>query len=395
MILLLPKTKRMTKSIILFWNNSNSHLKLNNSSKYFAGKINKKQDSYINMDQGFLPILTQKTKSHYSNREKSILGRNWYNILILLLLSSCLNLSQKQINNSNSLPSFYISPKQNNLSYLYGIGEGYNLNSAIKSALGNISAKLITNVSANSKLLAKSYNNNNSEEYREEINQKLEKITFNNYQISNSANFNNKIYVEIAIDRNNFIKQKVRKLQNLNQRFSNLTKNLKNKNIIDQYRNLKKIQNKLHEATILNIILESIQYSDMNYQENYQKYLSYQNLFDNLTENMIFKIDPKSNKKIARIIKKSFSDQKLKLTNQNIKGKNIILIKIEQEEISDKIYDNFIIKLNVTLSLINQGKILGSNLITVNGASLHSKKAARNNAILELYQKIKEISLIE
>ena len=33
------------------------HLKLNNSSKYFAGKINKKQDSYINMDQGFLPIL--------------------------------------------------------------------------------------------------------------------------------------------------------------------------------------------------------------------------------------------------------------------------------------------------------------------------------------------------
>lgn len=395
MILLLPKTKIMKKSIILFWNNANSHLKFNNSSNYFTVKTNEKQDSYINTDRLFFPILIQKTKSNYSNIKQRILYGNWYNILILLLLSSCLNLNQAQINNSNSLPSFYISPKQNNLSYLYGIGEGYNLNSAIKSALGNISAKLITNISANSKLLAKSYNNNNSEEYREEINQKLEKITFNNYQISNSANFNNKIYVEIAIDRNNFIKQKARELQNLNQRFHHLTKNLKNKNIIDQYRNLRKIQNKIHEATILNIILESIQYSKINYQENYQKYLSYQNLFDNLIENMIFKIDPRSNKKIARIITKSFSDQKLKLTNQNIKGKNIIFIKIEQEEIFDKIYDNFIIQLNVNLSLINQGKVLANNLITVNGASLHSKKAARNNAILELQKKIKDISLIE
>tara|TARA_Y100000385_G_C13105612_1_gene647516 strand:+ start:1118 stop:2128 length:1011 start_codon:yes stop_codon:yes gene_type:complete len=315
------------------------------------------------------------------------------NLLILLFLSSCLGLNINKTEKLKYLPKFYISPKQNNQSMLYGVGEGYNLHSATKSALSNASSKLMTNISANSEMLIQSSNDNFTDQYRERINEKLEKITFNNYQISDSANFKDKIYVEIAIDRNSFVKQNAIKLNNLNKRFNNLFNNLEQKNIIDQYRNLNKIQNKLYEAKILNVILDSIKHKTIDYQQNYQNYNNYQNYYDNVLEKMLFKIDPKSDKSIARIIKKGLSDQKIKITNKDSKSNNLILLKIEKEEFSDKIYGSFIVKLRVNFSLVSQNKTLASNFIEASGSSVISTKEAKNSAILAIHQKIADESI--
>jgi hypothetical protein len=311
-------------------------------------------------------------------------------LLILLLISSCFAVNNQNIKQLNSLPEFYISPKQNNTSIIYGVGQGYNLHSATRSALAQASSRLMVNISADKKLLLKSNNDNISEQYREQINEKLEKISFNNYKISNSAVFKDQFYVEIAIDRNNFIKQNVIKLNNLNQRFAKLYKNLNQKNIIDQYRNLNNIQSKLYEAKIINIILDSIKYKNIGYKKNYQNYNLYENSFDDIIDKMIFKINPKSDPKISRIIKQILSDQKIKITNRNIKSKNLILINIDQEEISDKIYDSYIVKLRINIELINRGKILDSNLFEASGSSIISKNEAKNSAIIEIYKKIKE-----
>lgn len=315
------------------------------------------------------------------------------NLLILLFLSSCLGLNIDKTEKLKYLPKFYISPKQNNQSVLYGVGEGYNLHSATKSALSNASSKLMTNISANSEMLVQSSNDNFTDQYRERINEKLEKITFNNYQISDSANFKDKIYVEIVIDRNSFVKQNAIKLDNLNKRFNNLFNNLEQKNIIDQYRNLNKIQNKLYEAKILNVILDSIKHNTIDYQQNYQNYNNYQNYYDNVIEKMLFKIDPKSDKSIARIIKKGLSDQKIKITNKNSKSNNVILLRIEKEEFSDKIYGSFIVKLRVNFSLVSQNKTLASNFIEASGSSVISTKEAKNSAILAIHQKIADESI--
>jgi len=251
----------------------------------------------------------------------------------------------------------------------------------------------MTNISANSEMLIQSSNDNFTDQYRERINEKLEKITFNNYQISDSANFKDKIYVEIAIDRNSFVKQNAIKLNNLNKRFNNLFNNLEQKNIIDQYRNLNKIQNKLYEAKILNVILDSIKHKTIDYQQNYQNYNNYQNYYDNVIEKMLFKIDPKSDKSIARIIKKGLSDQKIKITNKDSKSNNLILLKIEKEEFSDKIYGSFIVKLRVNFSLVSQNKTLASNFIEASGSSVISTKEAKNSAILAIHQKIADESI--
>ncbi len=108
---------------------------------------------------------------------------------------------------------------------------------------------------------------------------------------------------------------------------------------------------------------------------------------------MLFKIDLKSDKDITRIIRKGFSDQKIKITTRNSKSKNLILLKIEKEQISDKVYGSFIVKLRVNFSLINQGKILASNIIESSGSSVISRKEAKNSAILEIYKKIEEESI--
>jgi hypothetical protein len=313
-------------------------------------------------------------------------------IFLILFISSCShtnylnnNLNSKK---SDSIPDFYINPKQNDSQNLYAVGSGYNLDRAIKVALNNLASKLMTNISSQSKSISKSHNDHFSSQYSQKITENVEKITFNNYKISNSANFNKEFYAEIKIDRENFLAQNITKLNNLNRRFHNLSKNLNKKHIIDQYRNLNKIQDNLYKAQSLNYVLGGIGYDRKKINKNFDNYQIYQNDFDNLTSKINIKIDQKSNSKISTIIKKYISDQKIKITKNN--SKNNIILRIDKKLLmKDKIYDSFFVKLSINISLISKNKILSNNLLELSGNSVISGKEAENAAINKLHDLIK------
>jgi zinc/manganese transport system substrate-binding protein len=69
--------------------NTNFYLKLDNSSKYFAIKIDGKQDYYVNKDRAFLPISDKNILLYCP-----FLNRKWYKILIYTIFLSFTLLSQ-------------------------------------------------------------------------------------------------------------------------------------------------------------------------------------------------------------------------------------------------------------------------------------------------------------
>ena len=71
------------------------------------------------------------------------------------------------------LPSWYVSPKQNNASSLYGVGEGFSLEEATKTALADAAARLIVTISSESTLLREENQNSSNEESRQQINQNI------------------------------------------------------------------------------------------------------------------------------------------------------------------------------------------------------------------------------
>ncbi len=144
-------------------------------------------------------------------------------------------------NKSSSLPSWYINPNQNDLQYLYGVGEGFTLQEASKSALNNIASKLLVTISSDSSSLAEENKYSFNEQYQQRINEKINNITFSDYKISNSSNINNKFYVEILIDRDKFIKEQSVVLNKYHKSMSNIYQSSKKQNILIQRNKLAEI----------------------------------------------------------------------------------------------------------------------------------------------------------
>ena len=119
----------------------------------------------------------------------------------VLSLTSCTSNSDK----SSDSPSWYISPKQNNASNLYGVAEGYTLEEATKYALADAAARLMVSISSESSLLREENQNSVNEEMRQQVRQSVEKINFTNFQVTKSDKFGQRFFVEVMIDRASFI----------------------------------------------------------------------------------------------------------------------------------------------------------------------------------------------
>ena len=200
--------------------------------------------------------------------------------IYILLLSLCLfGCSQYAAINKNPdkyshLPSWYVNPNQNNLQFLYGVGEGFTLQEASKSALNNIASKLIVTISSDSSSLSEENKYSFNEQYQQRIKEKVNNITFSDYKISNSSNINNKFYVEIAIDRYKFIKEQNTILDKYHKSMSNIYQSSKKQNILIQRNKLAEINNISKKAQIINQTLESLD-SNQKYQINLSKYEFY------------------------------------------------------------------------------------------------------------------------
>ena len=68
-----------------------------------------------------------------------------FNILFMgFIFSGCIN----NANKSSTIPNWYLSSPQNNLNFIYGVGEGKNIDEAKQNALNDISSRLIVSVSS-------------------------------------------------------------------------------------------------------------------------------------------------------------------------------------------------------------------------------------------------------
>ena len=67
----------------------------------------------------------------------------------VLFSFSCSKKSQQNTDMySDTVPNWYLNPKKGDSIYLYGVGDGSNLSSALKDALNDAASKLRTDISS-------------------------------------------------------------------------------------------------------------------------------------------------------------------------------------------------------------------------------------------------------
>lgn len=301
-----------------------------------------------------------------------------------LFLNSCSSLS----NNNSDSPSWYIKPKANNYQNLYGVAGGHDIENATKRALVNAASRLFVTISSKSSLTSQENNYDSLEEVSETISQNIEKISFSDYELSNSTQRGAQFFAEVTINRYNFISQQKDRLRFLERKIANLDKNSKGKNQINRRNALIKILDLSKELEINSRILKGAG-EDINISNKLNKIANFQNELNQSSDKIEFYFSMNSPREISRVIKNKINKEQIKVSRQrNSSNKNQILVKIKSKKISKKIYGAFITKVKISFENIISGKIIASNSIEVSGSSTIGKRESYSAAIKSLEEKL-------
>ena len=311
------------------------------------------------------------------------MNKKLINLVFCLILFSC----NKNIKDNQNTPSWYVNPKQNNHENLYGVSEGFTIEEATKFALADLASRLIVSISSESTMLREENQNSTNEEIRQKIKQDIEKITFTNFKISRSEKLGQKFYVEVEINKKNFLNEQKDRLEIIEKKINDLDKN-SNSNPIQRRNALIKINQYCKELEIKAMILKGGDIS-INLKEKLIFIAKFQSELDRASDDLEFFIDNKSNNQIADVVKNSLNKEKIKTSTKYSQDKaNQIKLTIKSSIEENKIFESYITKIRIKFENNIKEKIVASNSIEVIGNSVISEKESYNSALASLRQKI-------
>lgn len=313
-------------------------------------------------------------------------------IVFLLAIFSCTTAPK-----TAPLPAWYINPTQNDLTNLYGTGEGYTLQEATRSALNNLAGKLLVTVSSTTSTLAQENNFSVSTQSSRQIDELITKTTFSNYQISKSSSTGDKIYAEIQVNRDEFVKERIARLAQLNRQMNDLYNTLERRTILDRRNDLAKINNFAEEARAINYILAGLAVVEIKNNSDLVRYELYKKQYDQVTDKIEFFIKLNDSPAgIARVLTKAINAEKMKLLKNNDRNTNAVIIDVRTDVNQQIIYNSKVAKLRITFNLLSsENKIISSNVVELMGNSVISGEEAINAAVSGLEDKIKDDGLLK
>ncbi len=150
-----------------------------------------------------------------------------YPVIILLLFAACGGSKAPQ---AISYPSWYLNPPANNGAYLYGVGDGRNLDEAKSSALNAIAASLSTTVSSEFKKSESTQSfNGNEKAYHSALNTikaQVKAIEFSDYRIMQNQVISDRVLLLIEVSRARLFQQQKEKLDRFSQELTDEQKNI-------------------------------------------------------------------------------------------------------------------------------------------------------------------------
>ncbi len=320
---------------------------------------------------------------------------NFFKILliaVLFLVFSCQN-NKNSNKDSQDLPKWYISPKDNDSQSLYGVGEGYSLEEATKAALGDAAGRLIISISSESNLLREENQNSTNEEIRQQIKQNVEKIDFVGFRVSNSKKIGPKLYAEIEIERDPFIAAQKEKMLFLDRQIIDIEKNISKQNVIQKRNSLIQTLDLAKQSEILARILQS-NGEKSHLQEKLNIIANAQNQLNKMTDKIEFFIISDSSD-IKSAISTALNRERIKISPMQKNSPEQIVINIISKVKTGNVYGSYITKINIEFQNKSADKIIASNLIEVSGSSIISDKESYMAAAEALKDKISKDGILK
>jgi len=314
---------------------------------------------------------------------------------IFLLSIVLLNQGIGSALSANKIPSWYLSPRQNNSDKLFGVAEGFTQEEATKNALADLAGRLVVTISAESQLIKESNNNSSNEELRQKVKQSIEKISFSGFELTKNEEFEKKFYAEVAVDREKFINEQKERVEFIQKKITDLDKSSSSTNPIQRRVSLLKIMDLCKELELKARILIGAK-DNVDLKKILNLIANYQNELEKSTSSVEFVFDSSSPKDLVQIIRSALNKENLKIAKSpNKSSQNQITIEASYNVVKNFIYGAHMAKLNINIENSIQDKVLASNNIEVSGSSSISHEEALKSALVNLEQKIQEQGILK
>jgi hypothetical protein len=308
--------------------------------------------------------------------------------LLIFFTASCAT-------NKDRDPSWYISPKENNADYLYGVAEGYNLEESTKYALADAASRLMVTISSQSDLLREENQTSINEEMRQQVRQNVEKINFTGFKVTRSQKIGQKFFTEIQIERTRFVLEQEDRIRFLERQISDLDKNSKGKNSIQRRNALLQISTLSKEIEMKSRILSGAG-KNIDLTKKLNRAADFQNQLEKLSNNIEFYFEINSPKEITKIIRTALNKEKIKISpSLNNSNPNQVIIKITSTTRSSEIYSAFMTKLEIDFENIAGGNVVASNSVEVTGSSAISERESYLASLISLEEKIAKDGILK
>lgn len=303
--------------------------------------------------------------------------------LFIFLFSGCATNNKIEIK-TPQYPSWYLNPIFEDSKYLYGIGEGENINNAIQSAISSISSRLSLTISSTSNIYNKSYTDYKEyiiKESIQEIFSKTENIKFNNYEILNSKKiaFNNFI-INLQIKKIDLLNSLTNELTLLNKNLNIKEIELLNHDPLTKYLSYKEIFKQ--QYSYINKV-EIVKNLNKNFDEkSFYKSLDerYSKIYKNKNLSTFYIKNSTNNELISNKLKEELNKDFLILDNTNVKYKVEISSNINKKTS----HGFFIVDNNITLKIYYENRLLKTKNYITKGVSSNTFDDAINNSYEEI-----------
>jgi len=300
---------------------------------------------------------------------------------LFIFFSGCVG--QKNVPEaSKGIPSWYLSPTPNSNTYLYGVGEGKNMQEAKNSALNDMASRLSVNIDStinqNKQSISSSKINSYEKKLTQNINVEVKKINFTNAAIESSEVIGNSFFLLMRVNKEELFNNHLESFSLHQTQISNTLKANQKRPVLEQLYTLEKLLPTVEKATSQALILNAIN-KEFNSSTPIEKHHQVTLQYEELKESLAFKISTNLPQKpfalqLIETLNKAGYKAVDKEFNAEIKLNNTVNYSVAMGW--------HIAKVSTSVMVVSAGKIVSNSVINSVGRSSSSKENALISASL-------------
>ena len=313
-------------------------------------------------------------------------------ILILLTLQACMP-NQKEVK-TPSFPDWVLTPAKDTSETIYGIGSGFSYNEAKEAALRDISGKLITEISSQSRSEVSLYNSSVSRSANTSINTRTIDTQLSDYKVVNSEQIGNEIFIQLSMSRSGFIKSTSSRLKELDDKIKHSLNNASKKTKLQQFIATQDLLPAIEKARSLVLLLQAA-----GSKLNADKHLNYYNDAINSSDDLLYgvRFNVSSNRSLHGFAKHLVT----LLHNENISasmskaGNADVYIHVSGDVKKSFLFSQHMAQLRAHIKISdNKNRVISVREYESSGSSVTDPDAASISAIKKMSSQFKDKGIL-